>query len=383
MRAHLVELITYRLRAKLWLSFLLGLVADVLVLVPLAALSPAKHPESAGALIAAATGAIAGPLAGLLTAASGGVVFYLAAGGHESATGALISSAIWMSTALLSGLSVDALRRSRSSQQKLELALAREEAAREAHEETVRLSETLTTALQPRLPARHADLDVFTVYKPGQRLLGLGGDFLDAVALPDGRLALVIGDVAGHGPLAAALGASLRAGWRSLILEGADPISLMHALDAVVDLEANDDVFATACLAWVEPALSRVTLLSAGHPRPLVIAAGVTPLDVPAHAPLGLGVAEPWEITSFELSFESADDCSLFFYTDGLIEGLAAPGDRERFGEHRLMASVAGLNGQAMGARTLDRLVRMIERANGAPLPDDVTALALVRRRAA
>jgi hypothetical protein len=93
---------------------------------------------------------MAGPLAGFLIAVAGGAIFYLAAGTRETGAGALISSGIWVAAAIMSGLSVDALRRSRSAQQDLAVALAKEEGVREAQEETVRLSETLTAAQPAR-----------------------------------------------------------------------------------------------------------------------------------------------------------------------------------------------------------------------------------------
>jgi serine phosphatase RsbU (regulator of sigma subunit) len=281
-----------------------------------------------------------------------------------------------MAAAVISGVAVDALRRSRAEQEQLAVALAREEAAREAQQERVRLSEILTAALQPHLPARHGSLDVLTIYKPGESLLGLGGDLLDAVALPDGRLALIIGDVAGHGPRAAALGASLRASWRSLVLEGAAPADLMDTLEAVVEMEEPEDVFVTACLAWVDPDARRVGLILAGHPRPLLLSSSATPLEAPADVPLGLGGDGRWRLVEFDLPSR----CSLFFYTDGLVEGLAGPRSRERFGERRLVARLEDMLKNGLSQATLARLVSAIEVANGSPLPDDVTALALVRR---
>ena len=83
MRERLVELITHRLRTRFWLSLLLGLAADVIVLVPLATLGATQHPESAGALIAVVSGAVAGPLAG----------FTIATGASRASTSFLASAA--------------------------------------------------------------------------------------------------------------------------------------------------------------------------------------------------------------------------------------------------------------------------------------------------
>ena len=67
-------------------------------------------------------------------------------------------------------------------------------------------------------------------YRPGERHLELGGDFLDVVDLGDHGLAVICGDVSGHGPDAAALGAMLRVSWEALVLSRTPPAELVCAL---------------------------------------------------------------------------------------------------------------------------------------------------------
>ena len=72
----------------------------------------------------------------------------------------------------------------------------------------------------------------------------LGGDFLEAIALADGRLAALIGDVCGHGPREAAFGAALRAGWKSIALGGKhDPADWVDELNAAFFQDGRIDTF--------------------------------------------------------------------------------------------------------------------------------------------
>ncbi len=81
-------------------------------------------------------------------------------------------------------------------------------------------------------PARieRSDLQVITRYRPTEERLRLGGDFLDVMSLPRKGLALIIGDVSGHGPAAAALGATLRASWQALVMSDADRATVRATL---------------------------------------------------------------------------------------------------------------------------------------------------------
>ena len=201
----------------------------------------------------------------------------------------------------------------------------------------------LEQALMPSLPVEHEGLDVRTYYRPGEHRLKLSGDFIDVLDRGDQGVAVICGDVSGHGPRAAALGAMLRASWQALTVTGAQPSAVVSGLRAVLERERKSPVtFATLCLAWIDGRGSEVTLLNSGHPVPfLVVGSHVVPLparpmppvgtvDWPVEDPLRMALPEGWQ---------------LFFYTDGLIEGRAAPGSAERYGEQRLIAAVSGLGG--------------------------------------
>jgi hypothetical protein len=104
--------------------------------------------------------------------------------------GALGGMVIWSASAAVAGRVADQLRTSAEQ--------------RDVQQETAALYETLEAGLLPRLPFTHPGLNVVTRYVPSERRLNLGGDFLDIVGL-ESSLAMILGDVAGHGPMAAAL----------------------------------------------------------------------------------------------------------------------------------------------------------------------------------
>jgi len=231
----------------------------------------------------------------------------------------------------------------------------------------------LEQALVPSLPIEHEGLEVLSHYRPGEHHLKLSGDFIDVLDLGDAGVAVICGDVSGHGPKAAALGAMLRASWQALIVSGVASVTIVESLRAVLERERKNPLsYATFCLAWIDARGEEVTLLSVGHPAPLLVAAKeVTPLPATPMPPLG---SVDWPV---EEPFRMAlpDGWRLFFYTDGLIEGRAAPGSQERFGELRLIEAVQRLGGDVVDGKSLERLLGDVEAAGGEAFADDVAVI--------
>lgn len=244
--------------------------------------------------------------------------------------------------------------------------------ARRAREESGSLLRGLQAGL---VPSPDPALAVHSVYRPGDERMLLGGDFFDVLAGADGRLSAIIGDVAGHGPAAAGVGAQLRTAWRTLKLRGTREAELLPALDALLRSTGagGEELFATCLCLCLEPAAGRCVIAVAGHPAPVVLPAGA-PARVAAPAvgpPVGLGLASEWETS--ELTLAAGDQ--LLLVTDGLFEGRAAPGAPERLGIDGLLTLLAA-GGPLDGAGLSDLLDR-VEGAHGGPLPDDVALLAL------
>ncbi len=183
---------------------------------------------------------------------------------------------------------------------------------------------TLQRSLLPRrLPDQNA-LDVAYRYLPAQA--GVGGDWFDVLPLSGSRVALVVGDVVGHGLHAAATMGRLRTAVHNFTALDLPPDELLGLLDELVGRidqdEAADDstapVTGATCLyAIYDPVAGSCVMARAGHPPPALIRPDGTVEfpEVPAGPPLGLG-GLPFETTELRL----AEGSRLVLYTDGLVE---------------------------------------------------------------
>ena len=118
-------------------------------------------------------------------------------------------------------------------------------------------------------------VDIVTRYRPSRESALLCGDFYDVVQTPDRVTHVLIGDVAGHGPDEAALGAALRIAWRTLTFAGIDGADRMPQLERVLHAErTGDGVFATVLSLQIPPDGARITAVRAGHPGMLLHGAG-------------------------------------------------------------------------------------------------------------
>jgi PAS domain S-box-containing protein len=256
----------------------------------------------------------------------------------------------------------------------------REEQLAEAYAQA-ELSRRLQSGLLPSLSLQDPGLALRTRYQPGQERALLGADLFDALELPDGTVALLIGDVAGHGPDEAAVGVALRAAWRALVLTRHGPGDLLDGLDKVlVYNRPSVEMFTTVCCAWISPDRSRLTVALAGHPPPLLVQAGkVDVVQVQGGPALGIyDDGYPWEAGELEVG----EAWTLLCYTDGLVEGRQAPGSVERFGIEALAEAVIGLLDVQNGLdELLDGLLGVVHAANGGDLSDDVAVLCVSRLR--
>ncbi|MEU1177414.1 SpoIIE family protein phosphatase [Streptomyces sp. NPDC005820] len=184
---------------------------------------------------------------------------------------------------------------------------------------------TLQRSLLPqRLPEQSA-VEVASRYLPAGARAGVGGDWFDVIPLSGARVALVVGDVVGHGIHASATMGLLRTAVRTLADIDLPPDELLTHLDDLVarlagEAEAGETaggVGATCLYAVYDPVSRRCALARAGHPPPVLVRpdGGAELLDLPAGPPLGLG-GLPFESVEFELPEGSV----LALYTDGLLD---------------------------------------------------------------
>lgn len=182
-----------------------------------------------------------------------------------------------------------------------------------------------TSLLPPKLP-EHSAVQVAYRYLPADAEAGVGGDWFDVIPLSGARVALVVGDVIGHGIHAAASMGRLRAAVQTLADLDLPPDELLtHVDDLVVRLadeaEAATDgpqvIGATCVYAVYDPISRKLNVARAGHPSPAIahLDEPVEFPDIPAGPPLGLG-GLPFESVEFEVEEGSV----IALYTDGLIE---------------------------------------------------------------
>ncbi|MFB7373086.1 SpoIIE family protein phosphatase [Streptomyces sp. NPDC056222] len=289
-------------------------------------------------------------------------------------------------------------------------AVAVDNARRYTHARAAAL--TLQRSLLPHDTAEQSAVDVAFRYLPAGAQAGVGGDWYDVIPLSGARVALVVGDVVGHGIHAAATMGRLRTAVRTLADVDLPPDELLTHLDDVVlrlsaeavpdaepdgeavpdaglnavpdadldaapdkgtdaagDSESAGDIGATCLYAVYDPVTRQCTLARAGHPPPALVAPDGTVeiLDLPPGPPLGLG-GLPFEAAEFDLPEGSL----LALYTDGLIEA------RDRDIETGLALLRRTL---AQPAPSLEHTCDSVLEALLPPRPDDDVALLIARTR--
>jgi Stage II sporulation protein E (SpoIIE) len=222
----------------------------------------------------------------------------------------------------------------------------------------------LQAALLPVIPPRLGRVAASVAYRPAEGPAA-GGDFYDLFALEDGRVAVIVGDISGHGPSALPQTALIRYTLRTYLDAGLSPRAALHAGAATLDHQLGDS-FATVALATYDASERTLTYACAGHPPPLVIAPEpLEPVLVGAAPPLGAGLPTGYRQTILRLP-ASAQIC---FFTDGIIEARAGG---ELFGIERLAQMLARLGPAASAEALLEHVVAATDRR-----PDDMAACVL------
>lgn len=219
-------------------------------------------------------------------------------------------------------------------------------------------------------------VDIVARYRPTREDALLCGDFYDVVQTPDRIVHVLIGDVAGHGPHEAALGAALRIAFRAFTFAGVHGVELMRQLERVLYSERTDTgIFATVLSLEISPDSPRVSVIRAGHPPMLVQAGGTVEWLEPAGGPaLGLHAGD-WPSEELELPAGHA----LLLLTDGLFEGYSGEGT-QRLGEDGLLA-LARAHADQPGPAFVDALIngaQELAQPRGG-LTDDIAVLRVER----
>ena len=214
---------------------------------------------------------------------------------------------------------------------------------------------TLQRSMLPTGLSYPSSVEVKHRYLPGSKLIEVGGDWYESIALPGGRVALVVGDVAGHGVRAAVTMGRLRTAIHTLAMLELAPAESLQQLDELMHtLGEREPHFATCAYAVYDAVSGECEIAVAGHLPPLLVHPDGSNefLDVPPAPPLGIGDGE------VESRLFKIEDGSLFvLYTDGLVEnkgrdisdglarlrGIFGPGSPTRPLEDLCKASLDGV----------------------------------------
>ena len=245
------------------------------------------------------------------------------------------------------------------------------------------LARDLQHGMLPRGPLLVPGVSIAARYKPVTSGLEIGGDFYDAIELPGGRVALVIGDVQGHNPIAASLMGRLRMVVHAYAREGHGPAAVMsRANEWLTELNSDPDtdpdraLFATCCFVVIDPASGQLEMCRAGHPAPVLLSPGAAPVLLDQGDDLLLGVDPMEQYTTVTIPLPAGS--TLLLATDGLLEDDGSGPDGNVRALIRVLQDGAGDELETLADRLLasprltrhgDDIALMVARADGASRP--------------
>jgi len=236
------------------------------------------------------------------------------------------------------------------------------------YEREQRTADALQRAMLPAMLPQLPDMRFSASYSAASESQRVGGDFYDAFVLPDGRVALTIGDVTGHGLEAAVIMGEIRQALRAAAFESAEPAAILDRASRLL-IASGRSVFVTAIFGILDPASGVFAYASAGHPAPL-IDDGATLRRLPTGGlPIGLRDDEG---VDFARSLQAP--VTLVLFTDGLME-FARDLDE---GERRIEAAI-----RTLAREDIEHLatVLMKEVLGDDEPTDDIAILTLAIRR--
>ena len=198
-----------------------------------------------------------------------------------------------------------------------------------------RVADRFQRALLPEVLPKQPEFHFSAAYRPASEEADVGGDWYDAFPLPDGRIAISVGDVAGHGIDAAVIMGEVRQAIRMAAIGSESPSAVLEYVNSVIRLRESIGMV-TAIFGTYDPVTSLLTYAACGHPPPILSMIDSTPRRLPTGG-LPLGCAARVDAATWQ--FTVPRDARVVFYTDGLIEN-----ERDLIaGEELLLASVAEL----------------------------------------
>ncbi len=236
----------------------------------------------------------------------------------------------------------------------------------EAYQRDHEVAETLQRSLLPESLPKIEGLQLDARYLPASASAAIGGDWYDAVELDDGRVAVVVGDVVGHGLRAAVVMGQMRTAFRAYALLGTSPADTLARLNRLL-MKEEGELMATALYLLLDRDTGQVWYASAGHPPPLVVSRDSEPRYLEGGRSVPLGTSD--------LGYQQEEawverGSTVLLYTDGLVERRDTSLD-DRLAQ---LATVAGVAGGELGD-VCDQILGGL--LGGRRPSDDVALLAL------
>jgi Stage II sporulation protein E (SpoIIE) len=270
---------------------------------------------------------------------------------------AVVPDEVWIALAVLGALALALGARTLVERRRVR-ALARE------REQLLRDVGLLERALLPEVPDRLGGLACSVSYRPADGPAA-GGDFNDAFELPDGRAAVLVGDVSGHGREALERTNSMRSRLHDCLDAGMSPQAALESAGRAAAADRSGG-FTTVVVAVHDPDAGTLTYAAAGHPPPIIVGPdSYEPITAASAPPLGLGIRTGQRQTTVPLTRGS----TACLFTDGLFEARA---DGEQLGLERLDEIVAKLGPDERADALIERVI-----AEADETPDDMTACLL------
>jgi PAS domain S-box-containing protein len=214
-------------------------------------------------------------------------------------------------------------------------------------------------------------LDIAQAYYSATELTKIGGDFYDVFEVAPGRIAFVLGDVAGKGLEAATITAMAKSTLRAFAYRDPDPAAVLGAANAAIAEQIGDSSFITAVFGMIETDSGATTLACAGHPSPIRCGEPAC-AEEPIVRNLPLGVFDDTEFETYETQMKPGDVMVLF--SDGLID---ARHGSDLLGEDRVREMLVGMGFDATPRTVVARLLDAAREHSGGNPPDDITILAI------
>jgi stage II sporulation SpoE-like protein len=225
----------------------------------------------------------------------------------------------------------------------------------------------LQKALLPDVPQRIGPLEATVAYRPAEGP-GAGGDFYDVFEMDGDRVAIIVGDVCGHGRQALAVTALMRYTLRAYLTAGGEPRTALQIAARALEHEPHAEL-TTVVLAVYDCQAGTLTYACAGHEPPILIGPPAhTPVTVGSSPPIGAGLETGLRQTTVTLPPGSM----ACFFTDGLVEARLGDG---LLGREQVAAIAKELGPTARADALLHRIAERADRS-----PDDMAAC-IVRAR--